>query len=46
MWKGEIATSVKEKKSNNEIHLDEQYWERQTTALIVFILSVLLKYWS
>ena len=39
---GELATSVKEKKSKNEIHLLGRCWEQQTTSLIAFIFGVLV----
>jgi len=40
--KGELATSVEEKKSENDIHLFRRCWERQTTSLITFIFGVLV----
>jgi len=40
--KGELATSVTEKKSKNQIHPFGQCWKRQTTSLIAFIFGVLV----
>jgi len=40
--KGELATSVEEKKSRYEIHLLGPCWEWQTTSLIAFIFGVLV----
>jgi len=39
---GELATSVKEKKSKSEIHLLGRCWEWKSTSLIAFIFSVLV----
>ena len=40
--KRELATSVKEKKSKNEIHLLERCWEQQTTSMIAFTFGMLV----
>ena len=40
--KGELATSIEEKKSENENHLFGRCWEGQTTSLIAFIIGVLV----
>jgi len=40
--KGELATSVEEIKSKNEIHLLGPCWERQTISLIAFIFGALV----
>ena len=40
--KGELATSIAEKKSKNENHLFGRCWERQITSLIAFIFAVLV----
>jgi len=40
--KGELATSIAEKKSNNENRLFGRCWEGKTTSLIAFIFGVLV----
>jgi len=40
--KGELATSVKKNKSDNEIPRLERFWEQQTASLMAFIFGVLV----